>query len=82
MLTKLRRAFLPSSAQKSAENKEELLAAMRATRSALNRAYDGFNRTADGDLIESYVFEIQSLQHRYSYLLRQLRELEPLSMAE
>lgn len=80
MLTKLRRAFTPVSQE--AENREELLAAMRATQSALNRAYEGFNRTADGDLIESYVFEIKSLQHRYSYLLRQLRELEPLTMAE
>lgn len=81
MLTKLRRAF-SSSAPQEAEGKEELLAAMRATQSALNRAYEGFNRTADGDLIESYVFEIKSLQHRYSYLLRQLRELEPLPLAE
>lgn len=81
MLTKLRRAF-SSSAPREAEGKEELLAAMRATQSALNRAYEGFNRTADGDLIESYVFEIKSLQHRYSYLLRQLRELEPLPLAE
>lgn len=80
MLTKLRRAFTPVSQE--VENREELLATMRATQSALNRAYDGFNRTADGDLIESYVFEIKSLQHRYSYLLRQLRELEPLTMAE
>ena len=81
MLTKLRRAFSPATSEK-AEDKEELLAAMRATQSALNRAYEGFNRTADGDLIESYVFEIKSLQHRYSYLLRQLRELEPLKVAE
>ena len=83
MLTKLRKALFPAAAtQGEAERREELLASMRATRSALNRAYDGFNRTADSDLIESYVFEIQSLQHRYSYLLRQLRELEPLGMAE
>lgn len=81
MLTKLRRTFFPPASEK-AEDKEELLAAMRATQSALNRAYEGFNRTADGDLIESYVFEIKSLQHRYSYLLRQLRELEPLGIAE
>lgn len=81
MLTKLRRTFFPPASEK-AEDKEELLAAMRATQSALNRAYEGFNRTADGDLIESYVFEIKSLQHRYSYLLRQLRELEPLKVAE
>jgi len=80
MLTKLRRALTPVSQE--AENKEELLAAMRATQSALNRAYEGFNRAADGDLIESYVFEIKSLEHRYSYLLRQLRGSEPLKVAE
>lgn len=49
---------------------------MRSTQGALMRAYDGFNRAADGDLIESYVYEINALQHRYSYLLRQVRELE------
>ena len=78
MLTKLRKRLSTA----AVEDKEALLASMRATQSALNRAYEGFNRTADGDLIESYVFEIKSLQHRYSYLLRQLRELEPVKVAE
>lgn len=78
MLTKLRKRLSTA----AAEDKEALLASMRATQSALNRAYEGFNRAADGDLIESYVFEIKSLQHRYSYLLRQLRELEPVKVAE
>ena len=55
---------------------------MRASKSALNSAYEGFAGAADGDLIESYVFEIKSLQHRYSYLLRQLRGSEPLKVAE
>ena len=49
---------------------------MRATQSALNRAYDGFNRAVDGELIESYVYEINALQHRYAYLLQQVRRLE------
>ena len=49
---------------------------MRSTQSALNRAFDGFNRAVDGDLIESYVYEINALQHRYAYLLRQVRQLE------
>lgn len=49
---------------------------VRSTRSALSRAYDGFNRASDGELIESYVYEINALQHRYAYLLKQVRELE------
>ncbi len=49
---------------------------MRSTQGALERAYNGFNRAADGDLIESYVYEINALQRRYSYLLKQVRQLE------
>ena len=49
---------------------------MRSTRSALSRAYDGFNRALDDELIEAYVYEINALQHRYAYLLRQARQLE------
>lgn len=46
------------------------------TRVLINQAYAGFNGTKDPDLIESYVFEINSLQARYSYLLRRVKELE------
>lgn len=46
------------------------------TRTLINQAYAGFNGTGDPDLIESYVFEINSLQARYSYLLRRVKELE------
>ena len=46
------------------------------TRTLINQAYVGFNGTGDPDLIESYVFEINSLQARYSYLLRRVKELE------
>ena len=56
--------------------REALMDSMRSTQSALNRAFDGFNRAVDGDLIESYVYEINALQHRYAYLLRQVRQLE------
>ncbi len=46
------------------------------TRTLINQAYTLFNSTGDPDLIESYVFEINSLQARYSYLLRRVKELE------
>lgn len=63
------------------EEREALMESMRSTQSALMRAYDGFNRTADDDLIESYVYEISALQRRYSYLLRQVRRLEETASA-
>lgn len=46
------------------------------TRTKINQAYALFNSTGDADLIESYVFEINALQARYSYLLRRFKELE------
>ena len=64
------------------EAREALMESMRATQSALSRAYDGFNRAADGDLIESYVYEINALQSRYAYLLRQVRQLEGAGVAQ
>ena len=46
------------------------------TRTLISQAYLGFNGTGDPDLIESYVLEINSLQARYSYLLRRVKGLE------
>lgn len=47
-----------------------------ATRRALKRAYGGFNSAVDPELVESYVYEINALEHRHSYLQQKLRELE------
>lgn len=58
------------------EERRTLLEGMRQTKLSINQAYAGFNTTKDPDLIESYVFEINALQARYSYLLRQIRALE------
>lgn len=63
-------------AQAAAEERRELLEGLAQTRVQINQAYACFNRESDPDLIESYVFEINALQSRYSYLLRRVRELE------
>lgn len=56
--------------------RQELLGALSHTRALINQAYGDFNNTSDEDLIESYVFEINSLHARYNYLLRRVKELE------
>lgn len=56
--------------------RRELLEELSRTRVLINQAYAGFNHAKDNDLIESYVFEISSLQARYNYLLRRVKELE------
>lgn len=56
--------------------RRELLASLASTRTQIQQAYGSFNTVCDSDLIESYVFEINALQARYSYLLRQVKGLE------
>ena len=46
------------------------------TRALIAQAYAGFNSASDGELVESYIYEIQALQARYSYLLRRRKALE------
>ena len=58
------------------QERKALLEGLDQTRVLINQAYACFNRESDPDLIESYVFEINALQSRYSYLLRRVRELE------
>lgn len=59
------------------EERQQLLAGLTDTRIELGRAYAGFNLQSDPDLVESYVYEINALQSRYSYLVRRMKELEP-----
>ncbi len=54
----------------------QLMQALSDTRVRINQAYSSFNSAGDHELIESYVFEINALQSRYSYLLRRIKELE------
>ena len=58
------------------EERRDLISSLSHTRTLINQAYSGFNMASDSDLIESYVFEINALQARYNYLLRQVKELE------
>lgn len=55
------------------------------TRQALEIAYAGFDNVVDTDLIDSYIYEINSLQKRYKHLLDLAmleRETAPESLRE
>ena len=58
------------------ENRRTLAESLTQTSKLIAQAYQGFNAVRDPDLIESYVYEINALQSRYSYLLRRLKELD------
>ena len=70
------RVFFLRKRRERAEDTERraLLEGLGQTRSLIAQAYAGFNAAKDPDLIESYVFEINALQARYSYLLRRGKE--------
>lgn len=72
------RAFLFSRRAGAPRNseREHLMKTLADTRVLINQAYSGFNCAKDDELIESFVFEINALQSRYSYLLRRIKELE------
>lgn len=63
-------------ASAAGQERQELLDGLTRTKVLIDQAYACFNRESDPDLIESYVFEINALQSRYSYLLRRVRELD------
>ena len=51
------------------------------TRRALDMAYAGFDNALDETLIDSYIYEINSLQKRYKHLLNvAAREMQCLSL--
>ena len=76
MAQSIKRAALRRGDPAREEARQELLRSLAHTRTLINQAYGGFNTASDNDLIESYVFEINSLQARYNYLLRRVKELE------
>lgn len=49
-------------------NADTAKGALEKTRFALDMAYAGFNDAVDPDLIDSYIYEINSLQKKYKYL--------------
>lgn len=58
------------------EELRQLMEGMAQTRSQLSCAYAQFNSYSDPDLVEACVYEINALQSRYSYYVRQVKRLD------
>ncbi len=56
------------------QEKQELLESLRQTREELRWARNAFNNAVEPELVEACVYEINALQARYAYFLRQARE--------
>lgn len=55
--------------------KRMLLEDIKRTRKTLENAYSKFQYVSDPDLIDCYIYEINSADHRYKYLINQMRQL-------
>ena len=57
-----------------------LLKEINMTKEALNNAYSNFNNATDPDLIDCYIYQVNSEQKRYKYLLQKVKEYESSSL--
>ena len=62
--------------RKKNESNAALLAEIARTKLALETAYSNFENVIDPDLIDCSIYEVNAIQQRYKYLLRQLKHTE------
>lgn len=56
--------------------REMLLADIRKTQCELEIAYSGFDNVTDPDLIDCYIYEVNSALKRYRFLLQQAERMQ------
>jgi hypothetical protein len=49
---------------------------IKKTKLALESAYSNFENVVDPDLIDCYIYEVNAVQKRYKFLLKQAKELD------
>ena len=59
-----------------------ILADLDKTRRALEDAYAGFDKVTDPDLIDCYIYEVNSVLKRYKFLLEQAAKINLLPEKE
>ena len=64
------------------KEEELLLLEISKAKLALESAYSNFENVVDPDLIDCYIYEVNAVQKRYKYLLKQAKLLSNDDMAE
>lgn len=62
--------------------RNSILADIEKTRRALEDAYAGFDNVTDPDLIDCYIYEVNSILKRYKFLLEQAAKINLLPEEE
>lgn len=63
-------------------DKISLLNDIELTKKALQIAYDGFDNATDPDLIDCYIYEVNSVLKRYKFLLEEAAKLYSLPVRD
>lgn len=59
--------------------RQQLLEDLKKTKYALDCAYSNFENVVDPDLIDCSIYELQAVQMRYRFLLRQAELLDSVT---
>ena len=57
-------------------SREQLLSDLKVTKTALDDAYSNFEQVVDPDLVDSYIYEVNAVQKRYHFLLKQVQMMD------
>ncbi|BCJ97001.1 YaaL family protein [Anaerocolumna chitinilytica] len=63
-------------AKRKRQDNTALLNEIQMTKLALESAYSNFENVVDPDLIDCYIYEVNAVQKRYKFLLKQAKILE------
>lgn len=58
------------------QQNDVLISEIKKTKLALESAYSNFENVIDPDLIDCYIYEVNAIQKRYKFLLKQAKEME------
>lgn len=58
--------------------REELLNEIEEIKLLLETAHSNFDNACDPDLVDSCIYELNAIQYKYKYLLKQMRKMESL----
>ncbi len=59
--------------------REELLNEIEEIKRSLETAHSNFDNACDPDLVDSCIYEMNAIQYKYKYLLKQMRKMESLT---
>ena len=59
--------------------REELLNEIEEIKLSLATAHSNFDNACDPDLVDSCIYEMNAIQYKYKYLLKQMSKMESLT---